>query len=155
MSAKKQTQTAAEAVQAVKDASGSVLEALLAAQAAEGILTDEALEAAADAYSTTAAKLYETASFYSMFRFAPVGKTVIAICRNAPCHVAGAGETIAAFEEALDISMGETTPDGAFTLQYSECIGQCQASPSVMVNGAVYTGVTADKVPGLLKAVAQ
>lgn len=148
MSTKKQT---AQAV----NASGGVLSALLAAQQATGYLTDQALATVADAYGMTAAALYETASFYSMIRFSPMGKTLIQICRNAPCHVAGAADTIAAFEEALGIPMGQTTPDGAFTLEFAECIGQCQASPTVVVNGAIYTGVTADKVPGLLKAAAQ
>jgi len=137
----------------VKEASGSLLEALLAAQEVNGCLTEAALKAVSDAFGIPMTQIYETASFYSMLRFVPAGKTVIQICRNAPCHVAGAGNTVAALEQALGITVGETTRDGAFTLEYTECIGQCQASPSLVVNGKVHTGVTSDKVAGLLASL--
>jgi NADH:ubiquinone oxidoreductase 24 kD subunit len=138
--------------QAVRDNSGSLLDAALAVQAIDGWLSREAMDAVSVAYDVPVAQFYEMASFYSMLRFAPAGKTVIQVCRNAPCHVAGAKETIAAFEKALGIGMGETAADGSYTLEYVECQGQCQASPSVVINGTLHTDVTADKVPGLLKA---
>lgn len=146
--------TLTQTIKAVKSGDGSLLDAMLAVQDIDGYLTEQALEEIAQAYGMPLTQLYETATFYSMLRFAPVGKIVIQVCRNAPCHVAGAGETVAAFEQALGIPIGGTTKDSAFTLEYTECIGQCQASPSVLVNGALHTGVTADKVPALLKALA-
>lgn len=145
--------TARQSVQSVKEASGSLLEAFLAVQEAEGYLTEAALKAVSEAYAIPMTQIYETASFYSMFRFAPAGKTIIQVCRNAPCHVAGAGDTVAALEQALGITIGETTKDGAFTLEYTECIGQCQASPSLVINGEVHTSVTSDKVAGLLASL--
>jgi len=142
-----------ETVQNTRAISGSLLDALLAVQEIDGYLTDAALEAVSMAYGITMTQVYETASFYSMLRFAPEAETVIQICQNAPCHVAGADETVAAFEKTLGISMGETTPDGAWSLAYTACIGQCQASPSVMVGGRVYTEIIADKVPGFLQSL--
>jgi len=146
--------TLTQTIKAVKSGDGSLLDAMLAVQDIDGYLTEQALEEIAQTYGMPLTQLYETATFYSMLRFAPVGKIVIQVCRNAPCHVAGAGETVAAFEQALGIPIGGTTKDSAFTLEYTECIGQCQASPSVLVNGVLHTGVTADKVPALLKALA-
>lgn len=142
-----------QAVGSVREAEGSLLDALLAAQEVDGYLTKQALAAVADAYRVPLTQLYETASFYSMLRFSPAGKTIIQICHNAPCHVAGASQTVEALEQALNLRMGETTSDGAVTLEYSECIGQCQASPSVLVNGNVHTNITADKVPQLLASL--
>lgn len=142
-----------ETAQNTRAISGSLLDALLAVQEIDGYLTDAAMEAVSMAYGITLTQVYETASFYSMLRFAPQAKTVIQICQNAPCHVAGADETVAAFEKQLGVCMGETTEDGAWSLKYTACIGQCQASPSVMVGGRVYTEISADKVPGFLKSL--
>lgn len=128
-----------------------VLDALLAAQEKCGYLNEASLNEVAKQFDIPVSSVYETASFYSMFRFVPSGTTVIQICESAPCHVAGAAKTIAAFEEALGIKMGETTPDGKYTLEFTPCIGQCQASPSVVINGEVHTHVTADRVPALIR----
>jgi NADH-quinone oxidoreductase subunit E len=132
----------------------TLLNTLLAAQEAEGCLTRDALGRIAKEYGTTFGRVYEAAGFYSMLRFEPGAKVLIQICRNAPCHVAGSAETVAAFEKALGIKIGDRTPDGAFELGYTECIGQCQGSPSILINGEVYTDVTPDRVTGLLALIA-
>lgn len=143
----------AKSIEAVRNDSGNLLDAILAAQAVDGYLTEEAMCELAEAFGLAPAQVYETASFYSMIRFTPAGKTVIQVCRNAPCHVAGAVDTIEAIEKALGVKMGESTPDGRYTLEYTECVGQCQDSPSVVVNGELHSQVTADKVPALLKEI--
>jgi len=142
-----------DTISRVQKEDGSLLDAMLATQEIDGCLTEDAIWAIGEAFGLAVTQVYETASFYSMIRFAPVGKTVIQVCRNAPCHVAGAQETIAALEDALGVSMGDTSTDGKYTLEYTECIGQCQASPSVLVNSKVHSNVTADKVPELMKAL--
>lgn len=145
--------TYSKIIQTVKETSDSLLDAMLAVQEIDGYLTENAMQELAEAYHVHLTQIYESASFYRMIRFAPKGKNIVQICHNAPCHVAGAAKTIEAFEKALGIAMGETTADNMYTLEYSECIGQCHASPSVVINGNIYTGITSDKVPELLKTL--
>lgn len=140
----------ASTIKTAKQTSHNLLDSLLALQAQDGYLTPEGLEALAKARRVPAAQIYDAASFYSMLRFSPPGKVRIQICRGAPCHVAGAAEVITALEKALGIQMGESTPDGQYALAYTECIGQCQASPSLLVNGRLYTDMSATKVTELL-----
>lgn len=124
----------------------SFLDTLHALQDIDGYVTPEAMDTLAGEFGSTPAKIYETASFYSMIRFAPQPVTTIQICRSAPCHVAGAGEIIKDLENALGIRMGESTPDGKIKLEYVECLGQCQDSPSVLINGVLHTNTDAGKI---------
>ncbi|MFA7078488.1 MAG: NAD(P)H-dependent oxidoreductase subunit E, partial [Syntrophomonas sp.] len=90
------------------------------------------------------------ATFYSMFSVKPRNRNVIRICESAPCHVAGAAEVVAALEEELGISMGNSTSDGLFTLEFTECVGQCQATPVITVNGKPYLDVTPAQIAGII-----
>jgi len=81
----------------------------------------------------------------------PEGKTEILICRGAPCHVAGSTEVIETVEKMLGIKVGETTKDGKYFFGYTECLGQCQAAPSLEINRTLYTDLTPEKVTALLK----
>jgi len=128
-----------------------LLDALHEAQAAEGYLSIGAIRRLADRYRCSSAEVYDCASFYSMFRFEPDSAVRIQICRGAPCHVSGAAEVIRALEEELGIPMGGRTPDGAYSLEYTECVGQCGAAPSLLVNGRLYTDMTAEKARKLIK----
>lgn len=132
---------------------GALLNALRECQKECGHLTPAHLTALAAHFNKSLAEVYETASFYSMLHFRPAGKYVIEICRSAPCHVAGAAQTIRALEEQLGIRMGETTADGQISLRFTECIGQCQNGPSVLVNGKLHANVTQDRVPELLEQI--
>jgi NADH-quinone oxidoreductase subunit E len=75
---------------------------------------------------------------------------VIRVCESAPCHVAGADDVIAALEKELGISMGETTEDGKFTLEFAECVGQCQGIPVITINSQPYVNVNPEKVGEIL-----
>ena len=72
------------------------------------------------------------------------------MCESAPCHVAGADAVIAALEKELGIKMGETTADGKFALELTECVGQCQATPVITINSKPYENVSIDKIPAIL-----
>jgi len=67
--------------------------------------------------------------------------------------VAGATEVVAALEKELGINMGETTPDGLFTLEFTECIGQCQDNPVISINGKPYQGVNPAKIPAIIASI--
>ena len=91
------------------------------------------------------------ATFYSYFKVGPRGRYIIRICESAPCHVAGAAEVVAALESELGIKMGETTADGKFTLEFAECVGQCQSTPVITINSTPHLGVSAQGIPGILQ----
>jgi NADH-quinone oxidoreductase subunit E len=80
----------------------------------------------------------------------PRGKYIIRICESAPCHVAGADKVVAALENELGIKMGDTTADGRFTLEFTECVGQCQATPVITINSKPYSDVNAQDIGSIL-----
>jgi NADH-quinone oxidoreductase subunit E len=96
-------------------------------------------------------KVYEVASFYSMYNLAPVGKYLIQVCGTTPCWLCGAAQIIAACEQHLGIKMNQTTPDGLFTLMEVECLGACVNAPMVQINDDYYEDLTPQSVVQLLK----
>lgn len=89
-------------------------------------------------------------SYYQFFTEKPQGKYVILLCSRAACHVAGADDLLAAWEKALDIRAGETTPDGNYTLLTTGCLGACDIAPAVNINGTVIGPVAPEQVSELL-----
>lgn len=78
--------------------------------------------------------VHEVTTFYNMYNQASVGKYKINVCTNLPCQLRDGGKALAHLEGKLGVSMGETTPDGLFTLQQCECLGACADSPVLLVN---------------------
>jgi len=108
-----------------------LIEAMHATQEAYGYLPRLALEAIAEEMRLDFSRVFGVASFYSQFRLRPVGKYVIDVCMGTACHVAGAPLVLEAFSQELEIPVGETTPDGLFTLQTVNCVGACALAPVV------------------------
>ncbi|MGI6684958.1 MAG: NAD(P)H-dependent oxidoreductase subunit E [Bacillota bacterium] len=129
---------------------GGIIEAFHAVQDEMNYLPEEAIIAAAEIFNVPVKEAYGVATFYSFFSTKPRGKYVIRMCKSAPCHIAGAAEVIKTFEKELGISCGETTPDKKFTLELTECVGQCQETPVVTINLKPYVGVTPEKVSQIL-----
>ncbi len=78
--------------------------------------------------------VHEVTTFYNMYSQHPVGRYKLNVCTNLPCQLREGNEALAHLEAKLGIKMGETTPDGLFTLQQSECLGACADSPVMLVN---------------------
>ena len=133
-----------------KDVPGGMIEAFHAIQDIYSYLPEEAIIEAAKIFNVPVAKAYEVATFYSMFSVNTRGKNVIRICESAPCHVAGAADVISALERELGVKMGESTSDGKFALETTECVGQCQQTPVITINGKPYIGVTPASVIDIL-----
>lgn len=132
------------------DKPGGMIEAFHAIQDELNYLPEEAIIAAAQVFDKPVAQAFGVATFYSMFSTEARGKYVIRICESAPCHIAGAAEVVAAIEQELGIKMGESTADGLFTLEFTECVGQCQATPVITINGEPYLDVTPAKISGII-----
>jgi len=129
---------------------GGMIEAFHAIQDELSYLPEEAIIEAAKLFGKPVAQAYGVASFYSMFSVKARGKNVIRICESAPCHIAGAADVVSALENELGIKIGSSTADGRFALEFTECVGQCQATPVITVNGKPYFDVTPAKVAGII-----
>lgn len=142
-----------EIISRYKDLPGGIIQAFHAIQKEINYLPEDAINTAADVFNVPVKDAYGVATFYSYFSIKPRGKYVIRICESAPCHIAGAGEVITALETTLGIKVGETTKDGKFTLELAECVGQCQETPVITINGEPYGGMTPEKIPGVLDSL--
>ena len=78
--------------------------------------------------------VHEVTTFYNMYNQHPVGKFKLNVCTNLPCQLRDGNKALAHLEKKLGVSMGETTPDGLFTLQQCECLGACADAPVMLVN---------------------
>lgn len=127
---------------------GGLLDALLALQRAEGYVSEDGLSALAKRAGVSDAALYDAASFYSMLRFTKPAQTEIRVCRGTACHSGGNAALVAALEEATGLKLGESSEQ--YSLGWVECLGQCQAAPNLLINGALHTNVDLKKIPELL-----
>lgn len=87
-------------------------------------------------------RVYSVATFYTMISTEPRGRHVIQFCESAPCHVVGGGELWQALRNTLGVEAGETTPDGAWTLITTSCIGQCNRGPVLIIDDDLHFYVT-------------
>jgi len=131
-------------------AEGSLITVLQKAQDIYGYLPREVIEYIADAMNLKTAKVYGVATFYTQFRFEPVGKYLVMLCKGTACHVNGAKDIEEAVCGELGISDGGTTEDGLFTLNNVACIGCCSLSPVMMINGETYGLLTEKKVKAVI-----
>lgn len=98
-----------------------------------GWLPIDALEHVAEVLQMPYMKVYEVASFYSMYNLKPVGKYHVQVCATTPCWLRGANDVMQACEDHLQIKCGQTTRDGMFTISRVECLGACVDAPLVQV----------------------
>lgn len=99
-------------------------------------------------------KVYEVATFYSMYNLAPVGKYLIQLCTTTPCMLCGSAAIMQACEQHLGIHAGETTRDGLFTLLEVECLGACVNAPMAQINDDYYEDLTPESTKQLLSDLA-
>ncbi len=104
-------------------------------------------------------RVYEVASFYTMYNLEPVGKHFVQVCTTTPCWLRGSDNIVSACEKRLGIGMGGTTPDGEFTLREVECLGACVNAPMVQITsfgGAdnYYEDLTPDTVVRIIDTLA-
>ena len=141
------------ALEEYKDVEGSLITILQKAQDIYGYLPREVLERIARSLKLKTAKVYGVATFYTQFRFEPVGKHLIMLCKGTACHVNGAKTIEDAISDELGIADGETTDDGLFTLNNVACLGCCSLSPVMMINGVVHGSLTGDKAHEIISAL--
>ena len=109
-----------------------------------------AMQYVADRLNVSAAEVYGVVSFYSFLKRDYHGKFTISLCRTISCDMAGKIRVAQHLEKALGIKFGETTQDGMFSLEWTNCIGMCDESPALLINEQVFTKVTPDKIKDIL-----
>jgi len=97
-----------------------------------------------------AAEVYGTATFYSFLEHKKMGKFIIRICKTISCSMKGSNQVLLTIEDMLKITVGETTPDGYFSLLQTNCLGFCHQAPAMLINNDVYTDLTPEKVREIL-----
>ncbi|MBB6480344.1 NADH-quinone oxidoreductase subunit NuoE [Spirochaeta isovalerica] len=111
----------------------------------QNYLSESAMKQIAAALDISAAEVYGVATFYSFLNTGPTGRYTIRICKSVSCDSSGRKAVAETLEKRLRIKMGETTPDGLFTLQHINCMGWCHKSPAMLINEKVYTELTPEK----------
>jgi NADH-quinone oxidoreductase E subunit len=112
-----------------------------------------AMDYVADMLGMARIRVYEIGTFYSMFNLRPVGKHYFQICTTTPCWLRGSDEVVKACERKLGITIGETTPDGGFSLTEVECLGACVNAPVIQVNDDFYEDLDGPATERLIEAL--
>ena len=126
------------------------VDVMFALQNHYGYLSDEALEEGASLLKMTPLELEELATFYDFIYREPVGKYVIHVCDGVVCWMNGYPSVVDYLSKKLAIKPGETTGDGWFTLLPTACIGYCDLSPAMLINGRAYGPLTLEKIDDIL-----
>lgn len=112
----------------------AVMACLAIVQQEQGFVSKDAEQGIADYLGMPQIAVHEVTTFYNMYNQRPVGKYKLNVCTNLPCQLRDGQKALQHLEQKLGIAMGETTADGLFTLQQSECLGACADSPVMLVN---------------------
>ena len=129
-----------------------LLVALQAAQKEYGYLPTEVMAGLAKSLAIPVPEVYGVASFYSFLATKPLGRNVIRICKSLPCYLKHYQTIVEAIEKEIGIKPGETTADGRFSFELTNCIGLCDRAPAMLINDDPYVDLTADRVARILQS---
>ena len=130
----------------------SLLGMIKGEQETSGFVSDAAISGMAGSLSLPVSDVYGVATFYSFVSTSALGRHVIRICKSVPCHLQDAEMIIKAIEETLSISPGETTSDGRFSFELTNCIGACDQAPAMLVDDEVHGHLTPEKISEILRS---
>jgi len=119
-------------------------------QQALGYLPDAAMKRIAQFVNAPECVVFGVATFYAQFKFVPVGRNIVKVCRGTGCYVKGSPRLLDELEKLLHIQDGGTTPDMEYTLETVACFGSCALAPVMVFNDKVYGRMTPDKVKAIL-----
>jgi len=129
-----------------------LLERLKQAQHRYGYLPEKTIARIAKALDMPIGEVYGVATFYSFLATKPQGRNIIRVCKSLPCFLKNSQMIIESIEGEMGIKPGETTPDGRFSFQLTNCIGACDKAPAMMINSDVHTDLTPGKIAQILQA---
>jgi NADH-quinone oxidoreductase subunit E len=120
-----------------------------------GWLSAETMDYVATLLKLESIEVYEVATFYSMYNLKPVGRYIFEVCQTGPCMIRGCDDIIDHIKKKLGIGVGETTPDGLFTLKTVECLGACGYAPMMQLGNYFRENLTPEKVDQIIEECRQ
>ena len=144
-----------EVIQAHQDAPGATLKVLQALQSTFGCVPDEAVPLIADALNLSRAEVHGVVSFYHDLRKKPPGRHVLKLCRAEACQAMGGDALAAAAEKILDAQPGETSADGAVTLETVYCLGLCACAPAAHLDDKPYGRLDRKRLEQVLESASK
>lgn len=134
-------------------APGELIPLLQSAQDHFGYIPRRAIKYISQVTNIPESTIFGVITFYSQFRLQPMGRNVIRLCAGTACHVSGSKLLIETVQDELGIEVGDTTPDGLFTLFTVACIGCCSLAPVMMVNQETHGSLTPAAVRKILREI--
>jgi NADH-quinone oxidoreductase subunit E len=129
----------------------AVMACLSIVQQEAGFVSEAAEQDVAAYLSMPVMAVHEVTTFYNMYNRRSIGHYKLNVCTNLPCQLRAGASALQYLEKKLGVAMGETTPDGMFTLQQSECLGACADSPVILVNDrSMCSFMTPEKIDQLV-----
>src|SRR5579859_292346 len=121
-------------------------------QRQEGWVSMAAMHVVAEMLDMASMRVYEVATFYTIFHLKPVGKVHVQVCTNLPCQLRGSDDVVHACKKELGIGIGETTADGKFSLAEVECLGACVNAPVIWIGDDFYEDLDAGSTVKMIEA---
>jgi len=129
----------------------SLIPILQEVQEVQGYLSEESIVQVGKHLGLPTSKIYGVATFYNQFRFEPLGKYHIQVCRGTACHVLGSATVLQEVEKHIKVKAGQTTKDGLFSIEVVACIGACGLAPVICVNGNFHANVSAESIKSIIE----
>jgi NADH-quinone oxidoreductase, E subunit len=126
---------------------------MLAQRQHGGWLPQSALDHVARVLDMPPIRVYEVATFYTMFKLSPIGRHHLEICTNISCWLRGSDQIVEACKRKLGISVGETTADGLFTLSEAECLGACVNAPMAQIGLDYFEDLSVESIEAIIDAL--
>jgi NADH:ubiquinone oxidoreductase subunit E len=141
-----------EAIEKNRDVRGGLVPVLHEAQTIFGCIPLEVQKRISEKLNIPLAEIYGVVTFYAQFTLEPKGDYLISVCLGTACYVKGAQQIIDKIKGEIGIEVGETTPDGKFSLEATRCVGACGLAPVLMVNHKdVYGRLVLDEIPEIIE----
>ncbi len=125
---------------------------LKAEQDKNGHISEDFIEQTAMSVGLSISEVYGIATFYHLLSIKPLGRNVIRVCKSIPCYLKSSQLAIETIQEELGIAPGETTLDGRFSLELTNCIGACDQAPAMLLNHDLHGYLTRSKIEEILEA---
>ena len=122
----------------------------MAQRQARGWLPKAAMDHVAEILDMAPIRVYEVATFYTMYNFKPMGKHHVQVCTNLPCWLRGSDDIVKTCKELIGVGMGQTSEDGMFTLTEAECLGACVNAPMVQIGDDYFEDLDAESTLAVL-----
>ena len=129
----------------------TVLEILEQVQDSYGCISSKTMMELSKSLNMTVSDIYGIATFYSFLSVKPQGAYIIRVCKSLPCFLKNYELIVKTIQKEIGIGPGETTVDGKFSLQLTNCIGACDQAPAMMINNDLHVNLTPDRITDILK----